>query len=142
MHLIKSHCRHAFHQWVGLAGNFYSIHDIIAFLEVFHHLGNALNVVLQVGINGDDGICPVFGCHHTSHDGILVTYVMSQVNATDKLVFLVQLADNLPSAVAAAIVYKHHHAVAGNQPLADHPLEEGCQSLNGGTQYFLLVVAG
>ena len=40
-----------------------------------------------------------------------------------------QFTDNLPCAVAAAVVDKHHHRVAADQPLGNHSFEKSCQLL-------------
>ena len=76
-----------------------------------HHLGDTLDVILQVGIDGDDGICPLSGGHHACHDGILMTHITRHVDTLHKLVLRMKLTDDLPRAVAAAIVDKHHHGV-------------------------------
>ena len=81
-----------------------------------HHLGNTFDIILQVGIDGDDGIGPLTGGHHTCHNSILMANIARHVDTSHVLVLIVELTDHLPRSVTTTIVDKHHHRVGADKP--------------------------
>ena len=107
-----------------------------------NHLLDGIQIVLQVGIDGNHGIGPFTGSHHASHDGVLVTHIASETDATYIFVFLVQAFYQRPSAVATAVVYKHHHAVGTDLLFLNQFFKQGGESFYGRFQYQFFVVTG
>ena len=142
LQLIESLCRHALQEGIGLARHLHTIDHIVALLKVAHHLGDALQIVLKIGIDGHDSISPLTGCHHTSHDGILMADIAGEVDATHILALAMQLGDNLPGTVMTAVIDEDHHGVAADKSFGDHALKEGCQPLDGVAQHFLFIITG
>lgn len=103
---VERHGTHALEHGVGLAAHLHAVDDVVAFGEVVDHLRDGLEIILKVGINGDDGIGMVFHRHHAGHDSILVTDVVGKIDAAHERILLLQLADDVPCMVTASIVDK------------------------------------
>jgi hypothetical protein len=69
-----------------------------------------------------------------------VSHVTREVDAAYIFILLVEFTDNLPGAVTAAIVDKHHHRIVGDEPFGYHTLEKGCESLHGVNQHLFLII--
>ena len=142
LEFIEGHRRHALHEGIGLARHLHTVDDIVALFEMTHHLRNALDVILQIGIDGNHSIGPVAGSHHSGKNGILVPHIAREIDATNILILTMQLFNHLPSAITATVVDKHHHAIVGNQPFGPHALEESCHTLYRMAEHLFLIVTG
>ena len=140
--LVEGLGRHALHEGIGGAGDLDTIDDVVALGKVAHHLGDALDIILKVGIDGDDGIGPLTGGHHASHDGVLVAHVAGEVDPLHVFIGGVQLTDNLPRTVATAIVDEDHHGIGADKAIGDHALEEGREALCGVAKHIFFVITG
>ena len=90
LQMIEGLGRHAFEQWVGLSRHFHAIDNVVARQESIDHFGNTFAiVVLQVGIERDNGIGPVLSRHHSGHDGILMAGVVGKVDAPNERIVAV-----------------------------------------------------
>ena len=76
------------------------------------------------------------------HERVLVALVVGELEAGKERVALVQLGDELPGRVAAAVVHKEDAALRGDGPGGDHAAQLCLEALGGLGQHLLLVVAG
>ena len=141
LQLVEGLRRQPLHQRVGLSRHLHAIDDVVAHLKLTHHLRDTVDVVLQVGVDGDHRVSPLPGSHHPRHDGVLVTHVVRQVDAPHEAVLLVQLADDLPGAVPTAVVHEHHHRVLADESVLNHTLKEPCEPLHGVSQHVFFIIA-
>ena len=133
--------RHTLQQRVGFARYLHTIDDVVAGLEVVDHLRNTRPViVLEVSIEGDDGISPVLGSHHPGHDGILMPHVVCKVDAPYAWIPAVKTGDDFPCTVAAAVIDEHDHRVVRNLFLPDQLFEESRKMIRRLFQDLFLIV--
>ena len=140
LQLVESLCRHPFHHRVSLSRHLHAVHHVVARLEMVHHLRDGRQVVLQVRIDGHHRVRHLLGLHHARQDGSLVPHVAGQVHALHIFVLAVQLLDECPCAVAAAVIDKQHETVCRNLAFRHHLVEERRQSFHGVLQHLFLII--
>ena len=96
---------------------------------------------MQVGIDRDGHIGILTRSVKASHEGILVAHIASQLEAAHMLVITAVLLDELPGAVARAVVHIEDVTPLSHQSVTHHAVEQGRELLVGLWQHFLLVVA-
>ena len=127
---------------IGLTLLPHAINDFLSFAISHHHVTNHLHIILQVGINGNDGIRPSARHFKSRHEGILMAHIIGQIDTADIRVLLVQGNDKRPGAVAATIVDIKDEAV-GIRQLFRHQSVYHLSELPGGLfKYRLFLIAG
>ena len=128
LQFVESRSGKTFQQRVDLAGDLHSVHHIVTGCISINHFLYRIQVILQIRINGNNSVTPVFGSHHPCHDSTLVTYVPRQIHSFHVRIFLMQLLDNVPRTVLATIIYKKHEAVRTDLFLPNQFIKQGCQT--------------
>ena len=131
----------AFEERVGGAFATNAVHDVTSLVILLHHLGDGIDVILKVGVDRNSEISILAGGIEACHEGILVAHIASQFKAAHVRVTATILLDELPSAVARAIVHIEDVAPLSHQSVTHHAVEQGGELLVGLWQHFLLVVA-
>ena len=114
----------------------HAIDHIGSFGIVLHHASNDIHIVLQVGINGDNGFGLIGHMLHSRPQSLLMTHIMRQANASYFGIFTAQAFYQRPCAVAAAVVHIE------NACRTHKGLDDICQLTRGFGQYGFFVIAG
>src|SRR5690606_29008159 len=103
-----------------------TVYDVPALMEPVDHFLDHVDVVLEVGVDTDDGVA--VGLEQTSQEGVLMAAVAAQLDAHDGHLTLYERLHDLPSAIAAAVVDKIDPALLRYLSGRDQPREQRRQA--------------
>ena len=109
-HLIKKLRSGALEKCVRLTLISDSVYYIVSFIVFVHHLVNGIDIILKIGIHGNDHIGIFLSDHKPCKQRVLMTAVPAQVYAVKQPVLIMQRLDYAPRGIPGAIVDKHHLA--------------------------------
>ena len=98
--LVEHLRRRALEESIGRTLAPHTIDDVTALVILLDHFGNRMDVILQVGINRYRHVGILAGCIQSSHEGILVSHVTRQFQASHMGTVSTVVGDNLPGAVS------------------------------------------
>ena len=128
---------------IGAAGTPHSHHHLVACRIEAHHLAHRLWVVLEVGVDSDDGVGLklIHGGVDASQQSVLVAAVGGKLNAGHARVGGVMLANELPGIVARTVVHQQQTTIGGGLAVGYNRAQDAAEALDSGGQHLLLVVA-
>ena len=109
--LIKALGGGAFEEGVGIPFVPHPIDHLAALMILVQKGVQHVDIVLEIGVQGDGTVRPFPGGHQTGQQGVLMTPVVGQLEAGNQAVFLVEPGDQLPGAILAAVVHQQDAAV-------------------------------
>ena len=121
---IESEGGGAFEESISLAFTSYTINNIIAFHIAFHHLGDDIDVILQVGINGNSCIATFLYSIQSGHKCVLMPHISSQVQPAGIRCIFIELLDDFPGTVCTPIVYVQYIAFGRYTLFSCQPIEQ------------------
>ena len=127
---------------IGFARAAHAVDDLTAFVIFFQKAVDGVDVILKVGIQGNDDIRLVLDGHKPGQERVLVAAVARKIHPVYQRVFPVVALDERPGIVLRAIVDVDDPAFLGDEAAA-HQIVHFFRQLPGGFgQHFLFVVAG
>ena len=128
---------------VGTAVFAHAVHNVAAFGIAGQHFRDDPDVVLQIGVQADDAVrAPLAGRVHTGPDRVLVPGVGREADAPAEGIVPVAFFQQLPGAVAAAVVHIQGVAFRPDQALGLAALQQLRQGVQRARQGFFLIIAG
>ena len=138
---VERLCRDALEPCVGLALLSHAIHDVAAVvLDLTRHAHDGCLIVLKVSIYRHHGVAQRQGLFHACPQRVLMAHVVGELQPRHLLVGFGRLADELPCAVAAAVVDKQQAGVGVG--FGFQPSGEGEELVERPRKNLFLVVAG
>ena len=101
---VKGQCRGTFKHGVGFTFAPYAKHHLVSPQVSLGHVDDGAYIVLQVSVDGHDGIAPVSRPFQSGPQRMLVSHVVRQFQSLDIVILLCKLLNQFPGAVFAAIV--------------------------------------
>ena len=110
---------------VGVAFAAYPVDDVTTGIEFFHHLGNGIDVILEIGIDrhGDIGI--VKRGHQSGHQSVLMAHIAGKFQASHVRIALTIGFDEAPSVVTRAVVDVKNVTPLPYQPVSQQAVKQG-----------------
>ena len=134
--------REALEERVGLAAGAHSV-DHVAAVEVgVDHLLHRGDVVLAVAVDRDGGVAAPARLHEAAEQRVLVPAVAGERAAAVGGIGGGQLPDDLPGAIAAAVVHEQHVGARRHLALGEQVVELCLEEPARDGEDLLLVVAG
>ena len=109
--LIKALGGELLEKGIRFPGIPHAVDHVISGIVLVHHLVNGIDIVLEVGIQGNCHVAVILHCHQAAQQRILVSPVPGQAHALVNGILLVQRLDDLPGAVLRAVVDKDDAAL-------------------------------
>ena len=139
--LIEGQGRRALEHGIGLALLTHTIHDVGTLEVTVDHLGDGVDIVLQVGIDGDDGVGLGLERLHACHQGVLVAGIVGQLHTTHLTALLLELTYQRPRRVLGTVVDIGHETAGRDLRLGGQLAQQSCQAFVGLRQYGFLIIA-
>ena len=134
-------CRRALEERVCRAFAAHTVDNVTTAVIFSHHLGDDLDIVLQVSVNRDDCISIGTGGVQSCHEGVLMSHIAREFETTHMGIVLAVGSNHLPRAVARAVVDIEHIAGIRHQSVTYHAVEQFTQLVVGLGQHFLFIEA-
>ena len=104
----------------------HAIDDVVSFQVLPDHLGDDMDVVLQVRVDGNDDVAQFLGRLQTGHQRVLVAHIAREVHSADILVLRMEALDDRPGPVLGTVIDQQQPAVRAHQAVTGaHPVQQG-----------------
>ena len=120
----------------------HTVNDVIPVLKGCEHGVDGINVVLQIGVHGDDAVGTVAQRHQAAQQRVLVAAVARQADTGKDRVARVQVGNKLPGGVLRAVVDEADAAHGADRPSGAQGGEFLPQAARRLRQDRLLVITG
>ena len=139
---IEHQRRAALEGGIGIAPVAHAIDHIASFPVLFDKAVHGIHIVLQIRIHRNGHVAAAPRGHQPGQQRVLVAPVAAELDPLKQRVFLVQGADQLPGAVAAAVIHQKDAALRRDQALPGQLSHLFHKPARGFRQHLLLVVTG
>ena len=128
---VEGERRRSLKDAVRAAAAAHAVDDVGAVAVNGHHFGDGINIVLQVGVDAHQCVGPRTGRRQSGQEGRLVAGIGGQVEAVDPTAGAVELTDEGPGAVVAAVVDIEDKTARPDRSLGDEVVDQGAEAAVG-----------